>query len=242
MLDFMKQNAIFLAVVFGTLLVIVIAYLLYTRKSKSNSLRNIVEAKPEVSEKTFDPLPDDLVEKPDEEPSTEDEVPLQDETTSVAETTEETNESETEVSLVEESDKANGSIDVLEKIKTEENPEVSIDLKASLSQLEKEVLGNQAVENEDDSFEAEEDSYEDEEGVEDFSGEITTEKKELGKYHIIFRKTDKMWIIKREGSHKVIKTLHTQNEAIAYATIKSIKQKTTYVIHKRDGKIRKQNY
>ncbi|MBU0997630.1 MAG: DUF2188 domain-containing protein [Firmicutes bacterium] len=242
MLDFMKQNAIFLAVVFGTLLVIVIAYLLYTRKSKSNSLRNIVEAKPEVSEKTFDHLPDDLVEKPEEEPSTEDEVPLQDETKSVAETMEETNESETDVSLVEESDKANGSIDELEQPKPEERTEVSIDLKASLSQLEKEVMGNQAVENEDDSFESQVDSYEDEEGVEDFSGEITTEKKELGKYHIIFRKTDKMWIIKREGSHKVIKTLHTQNEAIAYATIKSIKQKTTYVIHKRDGKIRKQNY
>ncbi|MGD9909653.1 MAG: DUF2188 domain-containing protein [Candidatus Izemoplasmatales bacterium] len=68
------------------------------------------------------------------------------------------------------------------------------------------------------------------------------EKKLLGKYHIVFRQDDQMWVVKREGSDKIIRALHTQKEAIAYATIKALSQDTTFVIHKKDGKIRKQNY
>lgn len=67
-------------------------------------------------------------------------------------------------------------------------------------------------------------------------------KQELGRYHVLFRKEDNMWYVKREGSDKIVKVLHTQKEAIAFATIKSITQKTSMVIHKRDGKIRKQTY
>ncbi len=67
-------------------------------------------------------------------------------------------------------------------------------------------------------------------------------KTELGRYHVLFRKEDNMWYVKREGSDKIVKVLHTQKEAIAFATIKSITQKTSMVIHKRDGKIRKQTY
>ncbi len=76
--------------------------------------------------------------------------------------------------------------------------------------------------------------------IEDFSEEPA--KKALGRYHIIYRPKDQQWIVKREGSPKVIRSLPTQKEAIAYATIKAITQDTTYVIHKKDGKIRKQNY
>ena len=75
--------------------------------------------------------------------------------------------------------------------------------------------------------------------IEDFDKE---ERKELGRYHIIFRQKDEKWVIKREGSKKIFRSLETQKEAIAYATIKAIVQNTTYVIHKKDGKIRKQNY
>lgn len=69
-----------------------------------------------------------------------------------------------------------------------------------------------------------------------------TQKDELGRYHVLYRREDNKWYIKREGSDKVIRVLETQKEAIAYATIKSINQDTTMVIHKKDGKIRKQNY
>lgn len=68
------------------------------------------------------------------------------------------------------------------------------------------------------------------------------EAKELGKYHVLYRKEDNKWYIKREGSDKTLRVLETQAEAIAWATIKALNQDTTIVIHKRDGKIRKQNY
>ena len=68
------------------------------------------------------------------------------------------------------------------------------------------------------------------------------EPKELGKYHVLYRKEDNKWYIKREGSDKTLRVLETQAEAIAWATIKALNQDTTIVIHKRDGKIRKQNY
>jgi competence protein ComGC len=68
------------------------------------------------------------------------------------------------------------------------------------------------------------------------------ETKELGKYHVLYRKEDNKWYIKREGSDKTLRVLETQAEAIAWATIKALNQDTAIVIHKRDGKIRKQNY
>ncbi len=66
-------------------------------------------------------------------------------------------------------------------------------------------------------------------------------KKQLGKYHVLYRKEDKRWYIKREGSDKILRVLDTQREAIAYATIKAITQDTGFIIHNQDGKIRKVN-
>jgi hypothetical protein len=64
-------------------------------------------------------------------------------------------------------------------------------------------------------------------------------KKELGRYHVLYRKEDKHWYIKREGSDRILRVLPTQREAIAFATIKAITQNTSFVIHQQDGKIRK---
>ncbi|MFA6647946.1 MAG: DUF2188 domain-containing protein [Candidatus Izemoplasmatales bacterium] len=71
---------------------------------------------------------------------------------------------------------------------------------------------------------------------------VDQDKRELGKYHVLYRKDDNKWYVKREGSDKVLRVLETQKEAIAWATIKALNQDTSIVIHKRDGKIRKQNY
>ena len=78
--------------------------------------------------------------------------------------------------------------------------------------------------------------------LEDTKQVLEKKKTELGRYHVLYRRDDNMWYVKREGSDKIVKVLHTQKEAIAFATIKSITQKTSMVIHKRDGKIRKRNY
>lgn len=67
------------------------------------------------------------------------------------------------------------------------------------------------------------------------------QKKELGRYHVLFRREDRKWFVKREGSNKILRILETQREAIAFATIKAITQNTSFVIHKQDGIIRKQS-
>lgn len=61
----------------------------------------------------------------------------------------------------------------------------------------------------------------------------------LGKYHVLYRKDDKKWYVKREGSDKVLRVLPTQKEAIAWATIKAIHQDTALIIHKKNNQIRK---
>jgi hypothetical protein len=83
---------------------------------------------------------------------------------------------------------------------------------------------------------------EEETNTPDKEDQDSEEKTELGKYHVLYRKEDSKWYVKREGSEKVLRVLQTQQEAIAWATIKALNQDTTIVIHKRDGKIRKQNY
>jgi len=77
---------------------------------------------------------------------------------------------------------------------------------------------------------------------EEVEKEAKGETKDLGKYHVLYRKDDNKWYVKREGSDKILRVLETQAEAIAWATIKALNQNTAIVIHKRDGKIRKQNY
>ena len=67
-------------------------------------------------------------------------------------------------------------------------------------------------------------------------------RKPLGKYHVLFRQSDQRWIVKRENADRIIRVLETQKEAISFATIKALTNDTTIVIHKKDGKIRKQNY
>lgn len=63
-------------------------------------------------------------------------------------------------------------------------------------------------------------------------------KKNLGKYHVMYR-ADGKWIVKREGSPAILRVLETQREAISWATIKALPQDIGIVVHKKDGKIRK---
>jgi hypothetical protein len=67
-------------------------------------------------------------------------------------------------------------------------------------------------------------------------------KKTLGRYHVLYRAADDSWIVKREGSDRILRVLETQKDAIAFANIKALSNDTQIVIHKKDGKIRKQNY
>jgi hypothetical protein len=65
-------------------------------------------------------------------------------------------------------------------------------------------------------------------------------KKVPPKYHVFYRATDDSWYVKVEGNDAIIGTLETQREAISFATIKALKSDTVVIVHRKDGKIRKQ--
>ena len=60
-------------------------------------------------------------------------------------------------------------------------------------------------------------------------------------YHISQRE-DKKWQVKFANGQKAIKLFDTQAEAIKYAKTLADNQDGSIQIHKRDGKIRKQDY
>lgn len=61
------------------------------------------------------------------------------------------------------------------------------------------------------------------------------------KYHISLNEDGK-WQVKGEKAGKALKLFDTQKEAIAYAKTVAGNQEGNIVIHKVDGKIRKQDY
>lgn len=61
------------------------------------------------------------------------------------------------------------------------------------------------------------------------------------KYHISLNDDDK-WQVKAEKAERALKIFDTQKEAIDYAKVVAENQEGNIVIHKVDGKIRKQAY
>lgn len=60
-------------------------------------------------------------------------------------------------------------------------------------------------------------------------------------YHVTKHQSGK-WQVKKAGGTKAIKLFDTQAEAISFAKEKSEKQDSNVIIHKKNGKIRKQDY
>ena len=69
-----------------------------------------------------------------------------------------------------------------------------------------------------------------------------TEEKDRPKTYHISTRDDGKWQVKLAGGEKALKLFDTQAEAIAFAKEKANNQDGSIVIHKKDGKIRKQNY
>ena len=74
--------------------------------------------------------------------------------------------------------------------------------------------------------------------------EVTVEDKVITNkvYHVSLRKADGKWQVKYGGGKKAIKLFDTQAEAIKFAEERAESQDGSISIHKRDGKIRKQDY
>lgn len=64
----------------------------------------------------------------------------------------------------------------------------------------------------------------------------------MAKNYHISKRDDGKWQVKLAGGEKAIKLFDTQAEAIDYAKTVADNQEGNITIHKRDGKIRKQNY
>ncbi len=70
---------------------------------------------------------------------------------------------------------------------------------------------------------------------------------EARRYHVSLNRDEKSdnykkWRVRMEQSRKTIKHFNTQAEAIEYATRRAKAARTSLVIHKLDGTIRKQDY
>ena len=63
-----------------------------------------------------------------------------------------------------------------------------------------------------------------------------------GKTYHVSLNDDGKWQVKAEKAEKALRVFPTQKEAIAYADAVAENQDGNVVIHKKDGKIRKQHY
>lgn len=76
----------------------------------------------------------------------------------------------------------------------------------------------------------------------DTKEEKTTRTPSKKVYHVSLRKDDGKWQVKYGGGKKAIKLFDTQAEAIKFAESRADSQDGSISIHKKDGKIRKQDY
>lgn len=236
-LSFFSEYLDFFIVLLGTILVIVIGYLIFTHVR-----RKAFETDLNTEELTL-PKPD---QEPPKEVVIEHQTPVEVETpvveviTHVAESREE-DEVEDEISSnLPKPEKPVAETDALEITKSPKKKEMSdfdkMEEKLKLYTATHKLSGHKDQDEDDD------DDSEPSIVVQAMAEDEEVEEQDdqtPKRYHVLYRKEDGKWYVKREGSEKTIRVLETQKEAIAFATIKAINQDTTVVVHKRDGKIRK---
>ena len=105
---------------------------------------------------------------------------------------------------------------------------------------EEEIQEESQEESQEEPVQEEETVPEPEEKIEE-EKPVQQKRKAPKQYHISLR-VDNKWQLKFGGSSKALKLFDTQKEAIEYAKPLAAKQKAALVIHKTDGKIRKQDY
>lgn len=65
------------------------------------------------------------------------------------------------------------------------------------------------------------------------------EKKSLGKYVVVYDKTDRLWKIKRDGAKRVIDSKVTKEEALKRVKELSLNNDVGFIAKKKDGKFQK---
>lgn len=122
-------------------------------------------------------------------------------------------------------------------------PKEEKEVKAKTKKVSKE---EKVVEEQKEEKPKEEEKVEQEENI---AAEETNEQEKKVKekpaktanYHVTKHQSGK-WQVKKAGGTRAIKLFDTQAEAISFAKEKSEKQDNNVIIHKKNGKIRKQDY
>jgi len=226
-LSFWSDYMNFFIVLGVTLLAIVIAYLVFMRIRK-----NVYESE-DLYEEVKAPKPTAMTIEENPTPESQDVVEI---ITHVAENrTEDAEEDSISSNLEEDQAKENvketaepESVETIKKEKTKSDFDI---LEEKLKSVTSKKVNDEDDEDEIEGKSALEEALSDDDDEDD--------KKSGKRYHVLYRKEDNKWYVKREGTERITRVLETQKEAIAFATIKAINQHTTVVVHKRDGKIRK---
>lgn len=223
LLDFIKEYMVFLIMLLGIIIVIIIAYLIISRPGNRFDKTSQSNQEPK-SEPKSEPttLKNFSTEQPKPELNelneeiNEADLNMPNIITSFAETYE-------EEAVLEEISSNLNKFDNDQEKQTKQNTKEDSKIKNDNILVKK-----PNTESDDDfSFLNEEDEDKD------------TEKNPNKRYHVLYLKEQNKWFIKREGNDQILKIFETQKEGIAFATIKSLVNETSVVVHRRDGKIRK---
>jgi hypothetical protein len=206
MIEFIKDNWLFLTIVGGVLLIIVIIYIIYSARTRYPSDRaNVGKShrtndSSEIKVSLQDLIDSEILTSRDSDPS---------------ETAADVKSSKPEAETV----KPGISIDHEDAEVKQTAPMAMNSLKPEANDLMAEKPPKPDEVNKPNETKANDSELNKE----------SSPKKELGKYHVLYRKADRMWYVKREGSNRVLRVLETQREAIAYATIKAITDRKSVV-------------
>jgi len=234
-LSFWSEYLNFFIVLFGTIFVIVIAYLIYIWRTRSNADSEDEFDGSKIRE-SFMEKTEDYLETQNLENGDDDEISIPEDLPEIITQFPESRE-----------ENANDD-DISSNLSGETKPTIKVEKKSEIKPSEfvvepekKHKSKNEFERLEKTLRELDEETEEDEKSDIDvaFENEDDDDKKLAKRYHVLYRKEDNKWYVKREGTDKITRVLESQKEAIAFATIKAINQSTTVVVHKRDGKIRK---
>jgi len=218
LLDFIKEYMVFLIMLFGTIIVIIVAYVIISRSG--NQMDKAIQNSQE-------PITD---------PTTQNKFSIEQTKSELDELNEQTIESDPNMPNIitsfpdthQEEDNIGEISSNLNKFDNDQVRQTKQNEKEQLQANKNNVLVTKPSSESDDDF-----SFLNDDVDED------TEKNPNKRYHVLYLKEQNKWFVKREGKDQILKIFETQKEGIAFATIKSLENETSVVVHRRDGKIRK---
>lgn len=219
LLDFIKEYMVFLIMLFGTIIVIIVAYVFISRSGKQTD---------KTIQNNQEPITD---------ATTQNNFSTEQKKSELDEFNDRTIKSDPNMPNIitsfpdthEEEDLLGEISSNLNKFDNDQEKQTKQNVKEESRIKKDNVLVTKPGMDSDDDFSFLNDDIDDKD----------TEKNPNKRYHVLYLKEQNKWFVKREGKDQILKIFETQKEGIAFATIKSLENETSVVVHRRDGKIRK---